>query len=125
MNIVIVGGGGHGHVVAAILAAARRNGGAARAIGYVDDASVLRFPSSADLPWLGTIAALTDIPHDAVVVAIGDNRIRARIMAALASAGEQFATVRHPSLVADDDVGIGDGSMLCAGAVVVAGARIG
>jgi len=125
MNVVIVGAGGHGQVVADILLAAGRCGECIRAIGYVDDRTNPQLSLRADQPLLGTIAQLSEFPHDAVVVAIGDNEKRARIMCALARAGEVFVTAQHPSSIVSEDVQPGDGSILCARTAVITGSRLG
>ena len=125
MNVVIVGAGGHGQVVADILLAAGRCGECIRAIGYVDDRTNPQLSLRSDQPLLGTIAQLSEFPHDAVVVAIGDNEKRARIMCALASTGEIFVTARHPSSIVSEDVQPGDGSVLCARTAVITGSRLG
>jgi sugar O-acyltransferase (sialic acid O-acetyltransferase NeuD family) len=125
MNVVIVGAGGHGQVVADILLAAGRCGERIRAIGYVDDRTNPQLSLRPDQPLLGTVAQLSEFPHDAVVVAIGDNEKRARIMCALARAGEIFVTARHPSSIVSEDVQPGDGSILCARTAVITGSRLG
>jgi sugar O-acyltransferase (sialic acid O-acetyltransferase NeuD family) len=125
MNVVIVGAGGHGHVVADILLAASRCGEYVRPIGYVDDRSSSQLSLKPNQPLLGTIAELSEFPHDAVVVAIGDNAARARIMCALTRAGERFVTARHPSVIVSEDVELGDGSVLGARTAVVTGSRLG
>ena len=125
MNVIIVGAGGHGQVVADILLAAGRCGECVRAIGYVDDRPSPQPSLRPDQPLLGTVAQLSEFPHDAVVVAIGDNEMRARIMCALARAGELFVTARHPSAIVSEDVQPGDGSVLGAGTAVITGSRLG
>jgi sugar O-acyltransferase (sialic acid O-acetyltransferase NeuD family) len=125
MNVVIVGAGGHGQVVGDILLAAGRSGECVRAIGYVDDRSCSQLSLRANQTLLGTVAQLSEFPHDAVVVAIGDNETRARIMCALARAGERFVTARHPSAVVSEDVQSGDGTVLGARTAVVTGSHLG
>jgi sugar O-acyltransferase (sialic acid O-acetyltransferase NeuD family) len=125
VTVVIVGAGGHGRVITDILIAGQRNGHPARPIGYVDDRVRSEYPERQAQPLLGTLAQLPQIRHDAIVVAIGTNDVRARVMCALAAGGEQIITVRHPSAIVSEDVLIGDGSMVCAGAVVITGTRIG
>lgn len=125
MKVVVVGAGGHGQVVADIFRAAARAGALERAVGYVDDRRSLDGQLLSGARVLGTIASLHDIPHDAVVVAIGDNRTRERLSRALAVPGERFVVAKHPSTVVSEDVSIGPGSMLCAGAIVNTGSSIG
>lgn len=115
MRIVIVGAGSQGAIVADILRE--------RAIGFVDDhlagARVL------DLPVLGTIASLAEHPHDAIVVAIGDNRARRELTERLVAQGERLATAIHPFTSIAPSATIGEGSMISAGAIVLPRAQIG
>jgi sugar O-acyltransferase (sialic acid O-acetyltransferase NeuD family) len=124
MRIVIVGAGGHGQVVADIIREATRHGAAERLLGYADDGRGACGTLRAGVPVLGRIAALPTMPHDAIVVAIGDNRTRARLSLEL-DPGETFATVRHPSAIVCADVRLGPGSMLCAGVIVNTGTTVG
>ena len=125
MRVVVVGAGGHGQVVCDIFRVAARTGALEHVVGYVDD----RWPADEQLlsgaRVLGTIASLRDIPHDAVVVAIGDNLTRARLARGMAIDGERFAVAKHPATVVSEDVRVGAGSMLCAGAIVNTGTSIG
>jgi len=115
MRILIVGAGSQGAIVADIL----RD----RALGFVDDhlsgATILGFPV------LGTVASLWQHPHDAIVVAIGDNRARRAVTEALVAKGEKLATVIHPFTSIAPSATIGEGSMISAGALVLPRATIG
>jgi sugar O-acyltransferase (sialic acid O-acetyltransferase NeuD family) len=119
---VIVGAGGHGQVVADIIRVAGRHA-AGRVLGYVDDGWACRATELQGVPVLGPVSALPAVPHDAVIVAIGDNRTRARLTGSLPD--EAFWTAVHPASVVCEDAGIGPGSMICAGAIVNTGAVIG
>jgi len=115
VRIVIVGAGSQGAIVADILRE--------RAVGFVDDlvpgATVL------GLPVLGTIASLPEHPHDAIVVAIGDNRARRTLTESLVAQGERLATVIHPFTSIAPSAMIGEGCMISAGALVLPRATIG
>jgi sugar O-acyltransferase (sialic acid O-acetyltransferase NeuD family) len=126
MKVLILGAGGHGQVVADILLARVRSGGSdAQPLGFLDDDPALLDRTFQGLPVLGSIAQVASIPHDAVVVAIGDNLTRQRISLRLESQGERFAAAIHPSAVVGSDVEIGAGTMVCAGSVVNPGVRLG
>lgn len=115
MRIVIVGAGSQGAIVADILRE--------RAIGFVDDhhpgATIL------GLPVLGPIASLSGIPHDAIVVAIGDNRARRELTERLIAGGERLASAIHPFTSIAPSATIGEGAMISAGALVLPRAAIG
>jgi len=132
MRVLVIGAGGHGQVVADLLRAATRAGDPLEFAGYLDDRIEQNddpSPSPRELraggPVLGPISALWTIPHDGVVVAIGDNDARARIAERLRAAGERLAIARHPTAILSDRVCIGDGTMVCAGVIVCVGTSLG
>src|SRR5436305_8783344 len=99
-RIVIVGAGAQGAIVADILVRA-----GTPAIGFVDDTPGKNV--------LGTIDDLPAIAHDAIIVAIGDNRLRRGVVEKLA--GERLATAIHPFTSIAPSARIGEGSMISAG----------
>ena len=125
MEVVIVGAGGHGQVVAEALWRAWERDGAMHPVGFVDDDAALLGRKVGDLPVVGSMVALSELTHDAVVVAIGDNRIRKRVFDCLTHRAERIVAVQHPSAIVAPDVRIGRGSVICAGAIVSVGSVIG
>lgn len=124
MRIIIIGAGGHGQVVADIFRERARTGAAERVIGYIDgrlpaDGTVLAGASV-----LGTRASMSGFPHDAVIVAIGDNATRARLSRELEDL-ETFALAIHPTAILSTELQIEAGTMICAGAIVNTGTAIG
>lgn len=103
-RILIIGTGPHAVVVADLLDLLGNP-----AVGMVD-------------VWDG---AVPGIPHDAIVVGIGDNAARRAVAEQLVARGERLATVVHPFTSVARSVTIGEGVVLCAGAVVQARAVLG
>ena len=124
-RIIVVCAGGHGRVVADILAAARLAGADVLPVGFVDDTPALIGATVSGLPVLGPIAALGSLAHDGIVIALGDNRLRRSLTVQLASTGEQVRWAIHPRATIADSVPTTDGTVICAGAVVQPGARLG
>jgi acetyltransferase EpsM len=124
VRIVVVCAGGQGAVVADILQRAHEAGSDAVPVGFVDDTPHLLGTAVLGLDVLAPIASLRDIPHDAVVVAVGDNRAR-RAMTERLLAGERLATAIHPRACVAPSAIIGEGSVICAGAVVAPRVNIG
>lgn len=124
-RILILGAGGHAQVVADILMRMRDAGAQVEPVGYLDDNPRLRGEERLGLPILGGVADLPRIPHDALILAIGDNKTRQRLFQQLERQGERFASARHPAAVIAPDVPIGRGAMICAGVVVNTGSMIG
>lgn len=124
--ILIIGAGGHGQVVADILLAQPgRPEGTLRPAGFLDDNPVQRGNHFFDLPIFGSVADLAVIPHDGVIVAIGDNRTRQRLIDYLLAQGEWLVTAIHPSAVIGTGVTVGAGTVIGPGAVVNTGVGLG
>jgi sugar O-acyltransferase (sialic acid O-acetyltransferase NeuD family) len=124
MRVIIIGAGGHAQVVADILLRAQEQNVFVQPIGFLDDHPALAGQHILGLPVMGVLAQLQAIPHEAVVIAIGDNATRQRLYADLQSRGECFAIARHPRAVIAPDVFIGPGSMIAANVVVNTGSVI-
>jgi sugar O-acyltransferase (sialic acid O-acetyltransferase NeuD family) len=117
LKVLILGAGGHAQVVADILNAQERAGEPISFAGYLDDRFDERRAGVGDAV-VGTFADWRKTPHDAVIVAIGDNAARRAHFDRAASRGTEFAIAKHPAATIAPDVRIGPGSMVCAGVVV-------
>jgi len=121
-DIIIVGAGGHSKVVAD--AAARAGFGI---IGFVDDQA-----NTAPLPeyrLIGTIADLANMRALSsavrILVAIGDNRTRMRVVEELALPAGRYATVIDPTAIVSRYASIAEGTVVLQGAIVNAGTAVG
>jgi acetyltransferase EpsM len=121
LNWLIVGAGGHARVVADAVRAASPD---ATIIGHLDDDATKHGALILGRPVLGPIASIDTWPHDAVALAIGDNRIRAALHERLTRAHKLPAIV-HPRATVAPSATIGDASVLFAGAIVNAAAVLG
>jgi sugar O-acyltransferase (sialic acid O-acetyltransferase NeuD family) len=74
---------------------------------------------------VGGLSALRSLPHQAVVVALGDNARRRALSAQLIALGESIAIARHPTSSIARGVRIGSGTMISAGVIVTVDAQIG
>jgi len=125
MRVLIIGAGGQGQPVADILMRMRDRTGKVEPVGYLDDNADLVGRKFLGLPVLGTPTDVSRVPHDGVVVAIGDYSVRRRLFEQLRAGGENLVTVIHPSAVIAPDVTIGPGTQISAGVVVAVSAVIG
>lgn len=125
IRVMILGAGGHAQVVADVLLRAHEAGANCQPIGFLDDNSSLAGAAIMDLPVLGAITQLDEFDHDALIVAIGDNRTRARLFESVRSQGKPIINAIHPAAVIAPDVRLGQGVMICAGVVVNTGTVIG
>jgi sugar O-acyltransferase (sialic acid O-acetyltransferase NeuD family) len=120
-RLAILGASGHGKVVAD---AAELSGW--DDVVFYDDA----WPGlKANGPWavVGNTEALLErlTDFDGVVVAIGNNRIRAAKQAELVASGGKMATIIHPSAIVSSHATVGVGSVVFANAAVNACASVG
>jgi sugar O-acyltransferase (sialic acid O-acetyltransferase NeuD family) len=121
-KVLIIGAGGHGQSVAE---AAELNG-QFEVVGFLDDALALG-TLVLGYPVLGPAIDLSgyDSVCDQVVVAIGNNALRASLADRLLQAGLSLATVVHPQAMVSPRAQLGAGSAVMAGAVVGTAAVLG
>ena len=115
--VAIVGAGGHGRVVANTLRAA-----GIAIHGFYDDDESLVGGSVDDIPVVGTLATLAEEPPRPAVAGIGDNAARKQVVESLEL---DWVTAVHPFSWVDPTAELGPGTLVCAGAIVQAGARVG
>ncbi|MCB0164900.1 MAG: acetyltransferase [Anaerolineae bacterium] len=126
MNVIIIGAGGHGQVVADILQAVVKSGRSSiRPIGYLDDQPAIPPSARLGLPVLGPVARLSHYDHQGVIVAIGHNATRSRLIQQLCEQGEQLISAIHPTAIVGGEVIIEAGTVVCAGAIINPGSHIG
>lgn len=119
-SIVVVGGGGHAKVVIDSLRASAQT-----VAGFTDANPESRAISGA--PYLGPDSALESIStiDHRVIVALGNNRLRARLMATARDLGFSLANAIHPSASISPSAQIGEGVVVMAQAAINADASIG
>jgi sugar O-acyltransferase (sialic acid O-acetyltransferase NeuD family) len=118
VKVIVIGAGGQGLIVTDALLCAAAAGSPVRPVALLDDDATRHGRHVLGVPVLGAVRTLPEIPHDAIIVAIGDNRIRRDISQALVESGERLAVARHPSAVVSPSAQIGEGAMISAGVVV-------
>jgi sugar O-acyltransferase (sialic acid O-acetyltransferase NeuD family) len=115
VRLLIIGAGGHAKVVC----------DAAQAAGWdiagVVDEHVTRTEVLGHL----VSRSVAGIEADRFIVAIGDNRARARLFAEHVASGREPATIIHPSAVISPSAHIGAGTFVAAGAIVNPEAQVG
>ncbi len=120
-RLAILGASGHGKVIAD---AALAQGWAE--VIFFDDAWPKVFANGRWSVLGGTDNLLQSAgSFDAVVVGIGNNRIRAEKMELLKCHGLEFATIIHPLAAVSSYASLGEGAVVFANAVINVDARIG
>lgn len=115
MKITIIGASGHGRVVADV----------AHKVGYdeiefLDDNAKTKFCGA--WPVVGKSELAANVRND-LFIAIGNSKIRKLLMERFAK--KNFPVLIHPAAIVAEDVEIGAGSIVMAGAVINPGAKIG
>lgn len=123
-DIVILGAGGHARVVVSVLQA--MNLSVAGCIA--SEPPVAPWPSG--IAWLGndSVLATRDPANTLLVDGVGgirSNEPRRLMFERAKAAGFTFQTVVHPRAIIAEDVIIGEGATIMAGAIVQTGCRIG
>lgn len=118
--VILIGGGGHAGVV---LDACRAAG--VPVVGIVDDDPRCAAASWGDgAAWLGPLDDHAAPDGAGVIVALGDLRLRRRVINAM-DPGRAARAVVHPGVVAGSGVTLGDGTVVMPGAVLNRGASVG
>ncbi len=117
-KIILIGAGGHGRVAADI---AKKNGYSE--IAFLDDNKTTT--QYAEYAVLGKTDTAKEYPDCDFVVSIGDAIVRQKLQEQLEQEYLSVISLIHPDAVIADDVEIGRGTVIMAGAVVNPGARIG
>lgn len=116
-QLVIIGASGHGKVVADI---AKKNG--YDQIVFLDDKESLTNCGSYTV--VGKCGSYADYACD-IIVAIGNPFVREMFLKELERNGKNIPILIHPNATIGEDVEIGKGTVIVAGAVVNSGAVIG
>lgn len=116
-KLTIIGASGHGKVVADI---ARLNG--YDEISFLDDNTDVKKCGKYDV--IGTTDLIEQIDGD-FIVGVGNASVRKDMMERLNESKKKIVTLIHPNSVIAEDVAIGNGTVVMAGAVINPGTRIG
>jgi acetyltransferase EpsM len=116
-RIAVLGAGGHAAVVVATLHAMGR-----KVVALFDDSPKNWGNTVLGVPIRGPIAAVRDSGCTRAIIGIGDNHARKRISHEIEI---EWTTAVHPFSSVHPDVTLGRGSVVFAGGIVQAGARIG
>lgn len=124
-EIVVIGGGGHARVVVSLLKKIEGY----KVLGYVDP---VNRGNLLGIPYLGTDG---DIPllrrkHPGLAAAVGvgttgTNPLRESVVARVTAMGVTWPVIVSPAAVVNEEVSIGEGTVVCDGTVVNCGTRVG
>jgi acetyltransferase EpsM len=116
--MIIIGGGGHSKVIIDIINSQRQIN--YNVIGFYDDET----SSLRNIPYLGKINKIKNCKNYInYVIAIGDNAIRRRIYKKYNKL--HYISLIHPTSIVSQNAIIGEGTVICAGAIVQPDVKIG
>lgn len=121
MNIILIGDSGHGKVIADIV---RSNGD--NVVAKLDDKYSEAFNEN-DC-FYGPVSSVKDLIKEKqakVIISIGSNSIRRKVVERLSLSNNHYATCIHKQTIISPSVRIGSGTVIMPGAVVNADACIG
>ena len=121
MNIILIGDSGHAKVIADTVISAGN-----RVVARLDDK--YNELTKEDGCWFGPVSeihAILEKEQGKVIVAIGSNQTRRKIVERLSLTDNQYATVIHEKAIISPSVVIGHGTVVMPGAVVNAAVSIG
>ncbi|MQP24738.1 acetyltransferase [Flavobacterium sp. LMO8] len=125
-QIVIVGAGGLGREVKCLIDAINKVSPTYTLLGFYDD-GFAKGTLINGLPVLGNILDLISQGSDlAVAVAIGTPKVKHKVVDLLKSKLFSYPVLIHPTvIISDDEVIIGQGTIICAGAILTCNIGIG
>ena len=121
MNIILIGDSGHARVIADNVVSA-----GSRVAARLDDKYEELFIENGI--WLGPVSevhGLIERENAKVIIAIGSNPIRKKIVDHLNISDNQYATIVHKEAIISPSASIGHGSVVMPGVIVNAAATIG
>ena len=117
-KLILIGASGHGKVIADI---AKKNGYSS--IVFLDDNDDIKKCAEYDV--VGKSECATNYPDCDFVVSIGNAVVRQKIQERLINAGLSVVSLIHPNAVVAQNVEIGKGTVIMAGAVINPCTKIG
>lgn len=123
-DIVVFGTGGFGREVHQIIEDLQARGDALNFLGFLDGNESLHNTQVHGFPVLGGVEWLRDRADVTVGMGVGNPKAKRKIMGQIADLGVQCATLVHPLAWVGNRVDLGEGSIVCAGAMITTDIRL-
>lgn len=122
--VLVIGVGGHAKVLVDCLLMQKIS-----ILGILDSDPLKHQDKILGVPVLGDDALLSQFPPDTILLVNGIGSVRTtalreKIFSRFSNLGYRFASVIHPSAIISQDVIMGEGAQVMAGAIIQAGSRL-
>ncbi len=126
-ELIIIGAGGMGREAAWLAERMNLSSKMWKISGFIDEAPELKGKVINDYPVLGGFEVVKEHKEAYFVCAVGNAKVREDLTAKALKENEsiRFSTLTDPSVIMSDRVKIGEGSIICAGAVITVNIEIG
>ena len=126
-DLIIIGIGGCGRETAWIAEKINKISPTWNILGFIDDNPAAQNRVINGYPVLGTVDSITGYPDAWYICAIGASRIKEKVVSRMKTLvpGVHFATLIDPSVEISDYVSVGEGTIICAHAVITVNITIG
>ncbi|NLB74775.1 MAG: acetyltransferase [Firmicutes bacterium] len=122
--LVVVGAGGFGREVASLIHDVNAIRSEWQFLGFLDDG--VNGSTVEGYPILGQIDSISTLARPIYAVcAVGDPRLRRKLVSHIQTYDCKFATLIHPTVSKSQYVSIGEGSIICAGTILTTNIKIG
>jgi len=125
VKIVIWGAGGFGREVAWLIKEISRADTKYELVGFLDDNITLQGKYINGYPVLGGFHYLQENGNIAIAIALGDPYARLNLFQRLEKFDLEYPNLIHPGVLIGDDVSIGIGNIICAGAILTVNVKMG
>lgn len=124
-DIIIVGAGGFGREVSWLIERINSVSPEWNIIGFADDNQDLWGNVIDGYPVIGGVDEIENFPTAYAVCCIANTRVRKKLCRKIDDFGTDFATLIDPAAIISSKVEIGEGSVICAGAVLTVDIKLG
>jgi len=124
-RLVVIGAGGFGREVLHLINDINSVCFTWDFVGFLDDDPHALDGLECPGDIVGPVGGISDWPDTWAVCAVGDPRIRKKIVLGLSGRDIRWATLVHPTAVTGFGSTVGEGAVICGGAVITVNARIG
>jgi sugar O-acyltransferase (sialic acid O-acetyltransferase NeuD family) len=124
-DVVVFGTGGFGREVHQIIEDLQKRGDSLNFLGFLDGNERLHGTQVHNFPVLGGVEWLQNHTDVLVGLGVGTPKSKRKIMNQITELGAKCATLVHPMAWVGNRVDLGEGSIICAGAMITTDIRMG